>query len=375
MNEAGVKYKFPADFYAGKPRIQDVDGRKTFTLGGSAVQFRFKRTGYLDGFLMRIDGQTDVSTAALVLLPRAPWNIFSSVKLKPRGRMQFLDSVNSHALRVVDLCTRGISPFTYGAFDRRTDGLDVNTGRSEVRDTFPTGVANDQAFELWAYVSARRSPTDPRGRIPLENDSDLVLELNPNTEANMVTVPGNWAQDELAVQIWQVTYDEVPPSPEIQPHDTNWALQITEQEQVAAVGQNEVRIEPDGSIILGVYHVVALNDLLTTSDDIDGLDFRVDKTWLVEPSTNPRAIYRWTKGRIGAAIPDGLIAYDFDDHADADGAAWKLDGIGYQPSLGRPINTAGAKEIRSRISIPTGTALGTTPRIFTYVRKLVRVGA
>lgn len=375
----GAPVIFTPDHFQGKPRFLDL-GEQAFTLGGANVRVPLEKTGHLDGLIMRISGQTDITTAALVLLPRAPWNIFRSIRVSPPGRQKPVD-VGGHAIRKINLLRRDFAPFAPTARDIRTDGLDANTGRSATLQTFPLGVGNDQAFELWLRVMFRRSATDPRGRIPMKNMTETVLYLTPNTEAELVTVPGNWAQDSLNVQVWQVAYDDPPQGGNVLPADTDWIVTYEEKEQVAAIGNNDVTIDPGGKI-LAVVHTLALNDLVSTSDDISGLGFKVDDTDLIEPNLNPRVWYYYQRELMGFAPPDGDVYFDFDAFADSDGAAYKLDGPGYEPSVGRWIHADGrlpngdpaTTQIESRITIPSGTTLGTTPRIFTTIQRLERVG-
>ena len=375
---------YPADLYQGKPRIQKLEGGAlAFVLSGADIEFKTKPGGDLDGFMVRVSGQYDVAVGALVLLPRAPWSIFSRVKFKPQGRAQFIDSVNAYSLAVHDWHTKGLSPFTYGARDIRPAGLQANTtGRNALIESFPLGIANDQTFELWFYISARRSALDPRGRIPLTNDHQLRLVLTPNSEAGLVTVPGNWAQDSLQAEVWQVTYDDVPPAPGVikQP-DHQWAVVIEEGEKVAQIGRNEISIEPDGSLVLGIGVTLALNDVQSTSDDIASLDLRVDKSYIWEPQTDPRAFYFWNKRTYGTPCIDGIFYFDFDQYADTDDQLYKMLADDskiapskFQPSLGRLLNTKDAKSIIAGFDIPVGTVLGATPRLHYTTRKLMQVG-
>jgi hypothetical protein len=363
---------YPADMFQGKPRFLHL-GQQAFTLGGATLRYPLEKTGLLDLLIFRVSGQYDVATATLVHLPRSPWNILASIRLSPPGRQKPMD-IGGWSARLFDLCGRHVAPFGASARDLRTDGLEVNTGRSAVLDAFPTGVATDQAFDLYSVLSFRRSATDPRGRIPLFNPSETVLYATPNTEANLVTVPGNWAQDSLNLDVWQVVNDDVAPSNNVLPVDNRWIVTYEEKEQVAAIGNNDITIDPGGKI-LQVIHTVALNDLLSTSDDISGIGLRVDTTDIIEPATDPRALYLWQKRALGFIPPDGVIVHDFDMYADSDGAAYKLLGPGYAPSTGRWLHTdEGVVEVESRITIPTGTTLGTNPRIYTAIKRLEQVG-
>ena len=365
------RYKFPPQLFSGKPQIVDL-GSSAFTIGGARIRFPLEKRGYGDMLIARVSGQYDVSTAALVLLPRAPWNLVSFL-LAPPGRQKLLD-VGGWSVRLNNLTQRDFSPFGITARDVRTDGLDANTGRSASLNTFPTATGNDQTFDLWYVIPFHRSATDPRGRLPLGNPTETVLYVQPRaTEADLVTTAANWAQDSLTCQVWQVSYDAPPPSAdgEIAPFDTSWVVTLEVFEDVAAVGDNVIEIDP-GGVILDVYHTVALNDVLTTSDDISEIAFRVDNTDIVD-ATDPRVWYYAQKHAAGFSLPDGVIWYGFDTYADSDGGAAFLDGAGYEPSIGRWLHTDQANSIKSTITIPSGTTLGSTPRIHTTVRRLERV--
>ena len=376
MTKAAGAPVLTAEHFQGKPRILDL-GSQAFTLGGATLRFPLEKTGNLDALVFRISGQYDVSTAALVGLPRFPWNLFSAMRLSPSGRQKLMD-IGSWSAHLHDLCGRTFSPFGSTARDVRIDGLDAQTGRSALIEAFPLATGNDQAFELWLTVPFRRSATDPRGRVPLFNASETVLYLTPNSEANLITTPANWAQDSMNVQVWQIVSDDAPRAQEVVtlPDGTSWVVTYEEFETVAAVGNNDVTIDPGGRI-LRVIHTVALNDVLTTSDDISGVGFKVDATDIIEPGTDPRILYYLQKRQLGHYPPDGVLVYDFDSYADSDGAAWKRFGSdeSFAPSIGRQLHTdRGVVQIESRITIPSGTTLGTNPRIYTTVARMERAG-
>ncbi len=374
MTQAAATKVLTAEHFQGKPRLLDL-GSQAAVLGGATLRFPLEKNGNLDALIFRISGTSTITTAALVGLPRFPWNLFSAMRLSPSGRQKLMD-IGSWSGHLHDLCNRTFSPAGSTARDVRIDGLDAQTGRSALIEVFPTGVAADQAFELWLTVPFRRSATDPRGRIPLFNASETVLYLTPNTEANLVTVPGNWAQPTFNVQVWQVVSDDAPVSDDVirLPDGSAWVVTYEEFETVAAVGNNDVTIDPGGRI-LRVIHTVALNDLLTTSDDISGVGFKVDTTDIIEPGTDPRVLYYLQKRTLGYYSPDGVLIYDFDSYADSDGASWKRFGgdESFAPSIGRQLHTdRGVVQIESRITIPTGTTLGATPRIYTTVARMER---
>ncbi len=380
------KLLYPSDLYQGKPRIQKLEGgAQDFVFGGADIEFRTKKGGDLDGFMVHALVNYDVANADLVFLPRAPWSIFSRVKFKPQGRLQFIDSVSSYSLAVHDWHTKGLSPFVYGARDLRPSGLQASAGVNALIEAFPKAVGAENVADLWFYVSARRSATDSRGRIPLSNDQELRLVLTPNTKANLVTTAANFVDpDLLQVTVWQVTYDDAPQGVNIAAVDRNWCVLIEEKEVVAQVGRNEIPLLPDGSLILGVGVTCALNATQATSGIIDSLDLRVDKAYIWEPQTDPLAFYFWNKRTYGTPCIDGIFYFDFDAMADTDGPLWKsfppadpaFASSKVQPSLGRMLNTASAvgKEIIVGFDIPSGTVLGATPRFYVTTRKLVQVG-
>lgn len=377
-NGAPATVFFTPDHFQGKPRYLDL-GSQVFTFGGANVRFPLEKTGHLDMLIARISGTYTPAVAPLVLLPRAPWNIFSAMRLSPPGRQKPVE-IGGWSVRLLNLLRRDFAPFTATARDIRTDGLDANTGQSATIQQFPLALGA-QTFELWLRIPFRRSATDPRGRIPLKNASETVLYLTPNTLANMVTVPGNLTVPVLNVNVWQVAYDDPPAGGNVLPGDNSWITTYEEREMVAAVGNNDQTIDPGGKI-LGVIHTLALNDLLSTSDDISGLGFRVDSTDLIEPATAPRLWWYIQRELLAFAPPDGTVFYDFDAFADSDGAAYKLDGPGYEPSVGRwihadgrmPNGDAATTEIESRVIIPAGTVLGATPRLYTVIQRLERIG-
>lgn len=365
---------YPPEFFSGKPRYADLQ-TQAMTLGGSNLRYKLEKWGWLDQIVIKISGTYTVATAALTLKPRAPHNLIRSIILAPQGRQKFSDTAGGHAFRTFDEAQRGFTPFGGTARRWDVDGLMANAGVSAVLETFPTAVGA-QAFTLWITINMRRSSTDPRGRVPLHNDQDTILYLVPNTVAELFGTPANFTVPGINVQVFQVTYDDVPESEKIKQFDRKWALIVEEFDQVAAIGKNDVLLPVgDDRVYLGIQHILALDDLgLATSGKIDTLDFKADRTDIIEPATPRDIFYYKMKREFGHTLPDGIVYYDFDAFADTDGSASRLDGAPYSPSLGRWLNTANIKTLRSRLNIPSGTALGAAPRIHTVLRYFMKLG-
>lgn len=376
---------FPPQFYSNKPRMISL-GIQAFAFGGPDLRWRLEKYGYLDQLWINLTGTVTIGVANLVGVDRFPWNIFSAVKLSPPGRMKFSGDTGSHSFHILDLLQRGFGPFSGTALRVDTDGLDANTGTLTQLDTFPVAVGGPTPVLMWWNINMRRSATDPRGRIPLHNDKDVMLYLTPNTLANLVTVPANVTATALNVEVFQITYDEIPVSDQIAAFDTKWAL-ITEEFATPVAGTgNQVIVIPTGDdrIYTHIIHALRLaTNGLATSGFIDQVQFKVDQSYLVDPNTPAYAYYYEQKRSLGLVLPDGHLAYDFDSLADSDGSPVYVTDPqtqkpvmdpARQPSLGRWLATKGSKQIRSQLHIPSGQALGTNPTIWTTIRYFLPVG-
>lgn len=375
--------KFPSRFFSAKPRLVSL-GKQRIAFGGSDLRFKLEKFGWLDQLIIRVTGTYDAAVAALVFKPLSPYNLFKAVKLTPVGRQKFVDgTIGTFGFRVFDLACPGWTPKGGTAVIRDVVGIDANNaGSSAQRDLFDTAVAAGKTARLWWTLGTRRSATDPRGRIPLHNDTEVLLYLTPNTKAELVSVAANFANDALDVEVIQVTYDDVPESDSIEQFSRNWTIMNEQFDQVAIIGNNDVIIPTvpgEDRIYLGWYHALALDDNgLATSGKINTLDLKADRTDIIEPATDAGLFYYKTRREFGYTMPDGVIYYDFDSFADTDGsgAAGEPDPEAvptHQPSLGHWLNTKLMKTLRSRLHIPTGTALGAAPRIYTGLRYLMRV--
>lgn len=371
---------FPASFFSQKPRMVSL-GKQRIVFGGSDLRFKLEKFGWLDQLLFRVDSTYDVATAALVFKPRAPRNLFKAVKLTPPGREKFSDTMGTYGFNIFDEVIRGWNP--YGGTARRIDidGLNANSGTSAQREQFDTAVAAGKTALLWWTLNIKRGATDPRGRIPLENDSDMILYLTPNTKAELVTTAANFTNDVLDIEVFQVTYDDVAQSDKVKAFSRSWAIIHEEFDQVAQIGNNDVKIPVgDDRIYLGWYHALALDDSgMATSGKISTLDLKVGRTDVVEPATDAKLFYYKMRRELGHTLPDGVVFYDFDSLVDSDGSGAQgetdpEEAAKWEPSIGRWLATkGGSKEIRSRLTIPTGTALGAAPRIVTGIRYMLKV--
>lgn len=386
---------FPPQFYSNKPRPYSL-GAQTFTFGGADLRWKLEKFGYLDQLWIHLTGTVTITTAQLVGLWGFPWNFVSAVKLAPPGRMKFSDTADTHDFHVLDVLQRGFGPFSGTGQRVDVDGIDAYTyapgtsliaGASAQTDVFPTAVGATQQVNLWVNINMRRSATDARGRIPLHNDKDVILYLTPQQLAEFVSVPANLSGSALTVEVFQVTYDEVPDSPTIAPFDSRWALMVEKFDTVVPATGSQAILLPTGDDRIYTHVIHGLDIAATgqaTSGDIDTLDFQVDRIYLVDPTTAAAAYYFQQKRSMpyGVNVPDGLVVYDFDSYADSDGsplyrsaaAGPQLDPT-RQPSLGRWLATKGSKQIRSRLHIPATVAPAGHTTIHTLIRYFLPVGS
>lgn len=323
------------------------------TVGGAKVTQLLDNVGYGDMLVLHAKGTYTVSTATLVLLAGAPWNLFSNVNVQPPGLTPPVN-ISGFMLHVWNLIEKNFAPFTDGA-DFPGQNLDANAFDAGILDVFPLTVGA-QTMHLWYVVPFHRSSMDVRGILPLGNKTRTLLTLSIAAASDLFTVPGNFGSSSFSVDVFQAYYTAAPAGIGADP-DPYFAVTYEELVQpIAALGDQVINIEPNDSI-LGITHYVVLNGA-GDSTDISTLTLRVNKSFYHQ-SIDAAFWHFVQRRRIGQALPAGVIAYDFDrfvDDGNLDMREW--------------VHSQDVQSVQSTLRVPTGT-LGTNPRVVTSIKRLV----
>lgn len=323
------------------------------TLGGAKQTLLLDNVGYGDMVVLHAKGTYTVATAALVFLAGAPWNILSNISVQPPGLTPPIN-LSGFMLHSWNLLEKNFAPFIAGE-DFAGQALDTNAFDAGLVDVFPTALGA-QTAHLWYVLPFHRSSMDVRGILPLGNKTRTLLTLSIAAAADLVTTPANLTVPSFSVDVFQAYYTASPVGVGADP-DPYWAVTYEELVQpIAALGDQVINIEPNDSI-LGILHYVILNGV-GDSADISTLTLRVNKSFYHQ-GLDAAFWHFLQRRRLGAPLPVGVIAYDFDRFADA-GA---LD-------IREWIHSQDVQSVQSTLRVPTGT-LGTNPRVITSIKRLV----
>lgn len=350
--------------------------QQTITFGGTDVRFELEQVGFSPGLIVLVTAQYDVAAGGSALAARGPYAIISRFRVQPPGPQPII-STSGWAMHLHNLLEKSINPFTQGAVARVLPYGDLN---DVPRNTFAdpswpraAGVLN-QIGQLWYFLPFTRSAYDPKGLLPLGNSTRTVLYVTPGATADVWATGANITSDSITVRVFQLILTSPPPRPDVSPVDLSWVITYEEQDQpVSATGNNDVRIDPHDTL-LGVIHTFVNNNGLD-STDISDATLRFDQTFIhtATPRILVDALQQW---KVGRAFPLGLVVYDFDELADADGSVPVVlrgdAAVPYALSIAPWVHTDQIATILSRVTIAAGATL-TNARLFTAIRRLARV--
>lgn len=355
--------RFPAQLFSRLyPRVVPGPPAANFALGGANITFDLLKIGYCAGLLLELRGTYTVAVADLVMLPRAPRNIFSRAIVQPPGAQPIIN-VGGHPLHVENYRRHWAAPFK-NVEERTVPNLDANAGANDPIDTFPLPVGA-QTFNLRYWIPFSRSAYDPTGSLPLGNRGQTQLILTPEAAANFVTTPANLTLFTCTIlRLTQFTWAPFPEDPSVVPWDLTKVYTMEEQSQATVIGDNFVNVDSKDRIV-ALWHE-SWNTNIRADGEITNIDFNLDDSQYMQ--NLPTLPWWWyTKHQNGVAYPPGIAAMlDFDALHDADGASGKLYGPAFEPSKGPWINTAKIATVRSRL-VKDATALANNPTIRTVV--------
>lgn len=335
--------------------IPEFLGNLPFTLGGQRVTMQLDQVGYGDMLVLHVRGTYTVATAALVFRAGAPWDIIT-VTVQPPGQAAPVVA-SGKMLHYWNLAEKNWAPFVEG-HDYPAVGLDTNAyDAANQVNVFPTAVGA-QTAHLWYVVPLHRSSQDVRGILPLGNKSRTTVAVQPAAAADLVTVPANLTVPVFSIDVFQVYYTAPPAGLQgAADPDPFWAVTYEEQSQnIAALGDQVVNIEPNDSI-LGVIHFVIMNDL-PDSADLGLLTLRVNKSYYFQGLDADYWLHAQRRQH-RSPFPTGVIVYNFDRDVDSgplDNRRW--------------VHSQDVQTIQSTIGVPTGT-IGTRAAIVTSVKRLI----
>lgn len=337
--------------------IAEFLGNFPFTLGGPTIQVPLRKRGYLDMLIVHVKGAFTGANASLVFNQLQPWNIITQFLVQPPGQETPI-RLGGQTLHGWNLLSKDFAPFINGGDATAAGTLDANAFDASIMDVFPVAVGA-QVVHLWYVLPFHRSSMDIRGVVPLGNDVQVNLIMQPSTKAGLVTVAANLTLDTWSVDVYQAYYTP-PPAESGAVVDDQWAVTYDETFQpIVQVGaQTPVDIVPNNTI-LGILHAICLNNVMDSAD-VQALALQVNNSWFSDPGGLPGDAFTFiARRRYGRAFPVGLFPYDFDYSVDdgvLDSKAW--------------IHTQQVQEIKSYIWIAAGATLGTNPNIYTSVRRL-----
>ncbi len=344
---------FPPRYFM-RPIWVDL-GAKAFTLGGAPVTFGLRQLGYLDMLVVHITGTYTVATAQLVFNQLEPYNIVPNFLVQTPGSPLPPINLGGRSMHIWNLRNSDFAPLGHGFRFPAQGTLDANAYHASVVDQFPVAVGA-QTMHLWWVLPFHLSAEDIRGTLPLGNSTVTNLVVSAAAVADVVTVAANLTLPVLTVDVAQVYLTPPPAGAPIIGGgvDTSYAVAYDETYNgIAAVGLNKVTVVPNYTI-LGILHQVALNGADDTAD-VTNMTLRVNSSWFTDPTglATPFVDFRQAMEQ-GVPLPVGAMLFDFDV---VGSAGW--------------LHTDQVTEIESDITIAAGATLGTNPRIYTSIRRLV----
>lgn len=348
---------YPARYFM-RPIWVDL-GIKTFTLGGGQVQYQLRQLGYLDMLMVHIYGTFTGANATLVFNQLQPYNAVANFLLSSPSSPLPPINVGGKSMHVWNLRNEDFAPARQQFRFPAQGTLDANAYHASIVDQFPTAVGA-QTIHLWWVLPFHLSVDDIRGTLPLGNSTVTTLVITPAAVADVVTVAANLTLQSFSVDVAQVYLTPPPAGAPIIGGgvDTGWAVAYDETSQpIPAVGLQKVTITPNYTL-LGILHLVGINNTDDTTD-ISNSTLRVNSSYFTDPTGLPTAFVDMRQTYEGGPpLPVGAFMYDFD----------VLGAAGW-------LHTDQVTEIESDLTVAAGATLGTGPRIFTSVRRLVPLAA
>jgi hypothetical protein len=345
---------FPARFFM-RPIWVDL-GAKAFTLGGAPVSYQLRQLGYLDMLVVHMTGTYTPTNANLVFNQLQPYNIVPNFLVQTPGSPLPPINLGGRSMHVWNLRNSDFAQFRKGFRFPAQGTLDANAYHATQVDQFPVATGSSQTMHLWWVLPFHLSAEDIRGTLPLGNSTVTNLVISAAAVADVVTVAANMVTPVLTVDVAQVYLTPPPAGAPIIGGgvDTSFAVAYDETYQpVAAVGLNKVTVVPNYTI-LGILHQVALNNA-DDSTDVTNTTLRVNSSYLTDPTGLPTTFVDFRQAmEQGVPLPVGCFLHDFDVVGQA---GW--------------LHTDQVTELESDITIAGAATLGTNPRIYTSVKRLV----
>ena len=344
---------YPARYFM-RPIWTDL-GSKPFVLGGSPVTYQLRQLGYLDALVVHITGTYTVATAALVFNQLEPENVVSNFLVQTPGSPLPPINLGGKSMHVWNLRNQDFSPYVRGWRFPAQGVLDANPFHASIVDSF-LGTVGAQTMHLWWVLPFHLASDDIRGTLPLGNSTVTNLVISAAAVADVVTVAANLTLPVFTVEVAQIYLTPPPAGAPIVGGsvDTSYAVAYDETYQpIAATGLNKVTVVPNYTI-LGILHGVAINGA-EDSADVSSLTLRVNSSYFTDPTGLSAAMSDMKQTmEQGLPLPVGWWLRDFDRFGPAE---W--------------LHTDQVTEIESDIYIASSATLGTNPRIYTSVRRLV----
>jgi hypothetical protein len=351
-------------------------GRQTIAPGATG-QFDLQRLGYADGLLVLLEATYDIAVGGSALTADAPFNMVNRFLLQPPGAQPIHNAGGRHTMlqdllgRDLGTQKRGLVARTKGGDDGFVNGL----ARNALADLIWPAVANTagQAGRLWYFLPFHRTHYQRLGNLPLGNQTTTSLFVTMGALADVWATPGNVTNQGLVVTVFQVVFSPPPARPDVALPSADFLFTIEEQVQAAVLGDNAIRVDPHDTI-LNIIHDITLNGA-KNSADVNTVALQFDESFKYN-ALRARAWWKVQEDRLGFSAPLGVVFWDEDYMADADGAAAQALGqlaIPYNLAAAPWIHTERVATIQTTINIAATAVLGATPTIRTSIRRLARV--
>lgn len=350
---------FPARYYM-RPVVIPL-GSRDLELGGSDVEFQLKRRGLLSALVVHVSGTYTVDVAkTLAFGPFGPGYAVKRFTVDvPDQPSPF--NINGAFAQWWSLREADFAPFRRGFMPPDRPGQFANATYAALADAFPT-IAGAGTMHQWYILPFQMGADDPRGALPLGNDTTTYLRIQAPTFAELFTNDAGdvTAGPTLTVEAFQVNMTS-PGSNPILPGSIGDGFAVTyDQVTTPIVSVNDWTYVPTTAswAILGIMHAVVVNGVRDSSA-VESIYFRVQESYFTEEKGLPGdAMTVLQAAAQEGPWPEGLFVFDQD-----------------LPVLGRSgwIGTAGITEIETGIRIASGATLGTDARVVSSVRRLVNL--
>lgn len=352
-------------------------GRQTLAPAATG-QFDLQRLGYADGLLILLEATYDIAVGGSALTADGPFAMLGRLLLQPPGAQPIHNAGGRHtmlqALLGRDLGVgvgRGMIARTKGGADGFVNGL----SRNALADLIWPNVANTagQAGRLWYFIPFHRTHYQRLGNLPLGNQTTTSLFVTIGAMADVWATAGNVTNQGITVTVFQVIFSPPPARPDVALPNADFLFTVEEQVQAAVLGDNAIRVDPHDTII-NVIHDITLN-AAKNSADVNTVALQFDESFKYN-ALRARAWWKVQEDRLGYSAPLGVVFWDEDYMADADGAAAQALGqlaLPYNLGAAPWIHTERIANIQATINIAATAVLGAAPTIRTSIKRLARV--